>query len=83
MQISILWKTEKRTGDHQSTDPNSHVLKHSKKTKHLRVQIVDFKILQQGFSSTFRRKISDSLYIKQYQPDLNEKKDSYKLSLFN
>ena len=34
---------EKRTDEHQSTDPNSHMFKHSKKTKHKRVQIGDFK----------------------------------------
>ena len=73
----------KRTGEHQSTDPNSHMLKHLKKTEHKRVQIIDFKILRQGFSSSFRRKISESLYLKQNQTDLNVQKDSYKLSLFN
>ena len=76
-------RMEKRTGEHRSTDPNSHVLRHSKRTKHKRVQNGDFKILRQGFKSNFRRKISESLFIKQYKPDLDVQKESYKLSLFN
>ena len=76
-------RMEKRTGEHGGTDPKSHVLRHSRKTKHKRVKNADFKVLRQGFRSNFRRKISESLFIKQYKPDLNVQKDSYRLSLFN
>ena len=73
----------KRTNEHGSTDPKSHVLIHSKKTKHKRVKNEDFKILRSGFTSQFRRKISESLFIKQHKPDLNVQKESYRLCLFN
>jgi hypothetical protein len=73
----------KRTNEHGSTDPKSHVLIHSKKTKHKRVKGEDFKILRSGFTSQFRRKISESLFIKKHKPDLNVQKDSYRLCLFN
>ena len=47
VQITILWRNQmengKRTGEHESTD--SHMLKHSEKTKNKQVQIIDFKIL--------------------------------------
>ena len=76
-------RMEKRSNEHRSTDPKSHVLKHSKKTRHKRVKGEDFKILRSGFSSQFRRKISESLFIKKHKPDLNVQKDSYKLRLFN
>ena len=76
-------RMEKRTNEHRSTDPKSHVLKHSQKTKHKRVKGEDFMILRSGFSSQFRRKISESLFIKKHKPDLNVQKDSYKLRLFN
>ena len=73
----------KRTSQHRSTDKNSHILKHTKETKHKQVNICDFKILGKGYKSDFKRRISESLFIKKLKPDLNVQKDSYKLSLFN
>ena len=73
----------KRTNEHRRKDKKSHVLQHTERTKHKRVSLSDFKILGQGYRSNFRRKISESLFIKRLKPDLNVQKDSYKLSLFN
>ena len=76
-------RIEKRAIQHRSTDRNSHLFKHAEVTKHKRVNLHDFKILGKGYASDFKRKISESLFIKQLSPDLNIQKDSYKLSLFN
>ena len=73
----------KRTLDHNSRDKASHVLAHSKKTKHRRVYMENLKILGRGYKSDFKRKISESLFIKELKPDLNKQKDAFKLKLFN
>ena len=75
-------RTEKRTIQHNRMDKNSHILKHSKETKHRRVWLKDVKILGQGYQSNFKRKISESLFIRTLAPDLNVQKDAYKLALF-
>ena len=72
----------KRTIEHNRTDKKSHVLKHSKRTKHRRIWLNNVKILGQGYQSDFKRKISESLFIRTLKPDLNVQKDAYKLSLF-
>ena len=76
-------RIKKRVLQHRNTDRNSHLFKHAENTKHKRVDIDDFKILGKGYSSDFKRKISEALFIKKHTPDLNIQKDSYKLSLFN
>ena len=73
----------KRITEHNRTDQGSHLLKHAKRTKHRRCWIKDFKVLGSGFSSDFKRKISESLFVKELKPDLNIQKTSFKLSLFN
>ena len=73
----------KRAIQHNRTDKNSHLLKHAKSTSHRRVWLKDFKILGSGFGSNFKRRISESLFIKELKPDLNVQKDAYKLSLFD
>ena len=73
----------KRTLQHNSKDNASHVLIHSKKTKHRKVSLKDVKILGRGYKSDFKRKISESLFIKQLKPDLNKQKDAFKLKLYN
>ena len=72
-----------RTSEHNGKDEKSHILIHSKKTKHRRVFLQDVKILGSGYRTNFRRKISEALYIKELKPDLNVKKEAYKLKLFN
>ena len=73
----------KRVVEHNAKDINSHLLRHAKQTKHIRVWLDDFKILGIGYSSDFKRKISEALYIKELRPELNIQKDSYSLNLFN
>ena len=51
--------------------------------KRIEVKHEDFQILERGFPKYCDRKIAESLYVKDYNPVLNEQKDSYKLKLFN
>ena len=74
-------RTLVRTMDHNSKDPKSHVLQHSKKTKHRRVFLPNVRILGSGYRTNFRRVVSEALFIKELKPDLNIQKDAYKLEL--
>ena len=73
----------KRTLEHNNRDNASHVLCHSKKTKHRRVMIENVKVLGKGYKSDFKRRISESLFIKELKPDLNKQKDAFRLKLYN
>ena len=73
----------KRTLQHNSKDNASHMLQHSKETKHRRVTLDNVTILGKGYRSNFKRRISEALFIKEKKPDLNKQKDAYKLKLFN
>ena len=68
---------------HNSKDNASHVLIHSKATKHHRVTMKNVKILGSNYKNDFKRKISESLFIKKMKPDLNKQKDAFKLKLYN
>ena len=72
-----------RMMEHNSKDPKSHVLIHSKETKHRQVFLPNLKIVGSGYKSDFRRKISEALHIKELKPDLNVQKDAYRLKLYN
>ena len=76
-------RTLVRTMDQNSKDAKSHVLQHSKKTKHRRVFLPNVKIIGSGYRTNFKRVISEALFIKELKPDLNVQKDAYKLKLFN
>ena len=43
----------------------------------------NFEILETGLKNKVTRKLAESLYIKEYNPDLNVRARSYKLILFN
>ena len=73
----------KRTIQHNRNDNASHVLIHSKATKHRRVSMKNVKILGRRYRSDFKRRISESLYIKELKPKLNKQKDAFKLKLYN
>ena len=76
-------RLQKRVIQHNKKDEKSHILIHSKKTKHRRVWMKDFKILGNGYSSKYKRKISEALFIKRLKPDLNIQKEALKLYLYN
>ena len=73
----------KRGAQHKGKDKQSHIFRHSQRTKHKKVGLKDFKILGKGYKSNLTRKISEALFIKKLKPDLNVQKESYKLLLFN
>ena len=75
-------RCKKRVIQHNKTDKNSHLLKHAKSNKHKRVWLPDFKILNSGYTTNFKRKISESLYIKEHKPEINIQKDAYILKRF-
>ena len=76
-------RLEERIIDHNTRDQTSHLLKHSREEGHQHVWIPDFKILGSNYSSKFKRKISEALFIKTLKPSLNIQERSYKLKLFN
>ena len=43
----------------------------------------NFEILEKGLKNKTTRKLAESLYIKEFNPDLNVRSRSYKLILFN
>ena len=74
---------EERIIDHNKYDKNSHLLKHSPDACHNHVWYKDFKVLGTNYRSTFERKISEALFIKQLKLSLNVKEKSIKLHLYN
>ena len=75
-------RIEKQVIQHNRTDINSNLQKHANEVRHERVWLEDFKVLGSGYSSDFKRKISESLFINELMPDLNVQKTAFKLSLF-
>ena len=75
-------RLEVRVLDHNKRDKKSHLLQHSANSRHKRVWIDDFKIIGSGYKSDFKRRISEALFIRKFNPDLNKQKDAYRLSLF-
>ena len=72
-----------RIKDHNSKDNSSHLLKHARENGHTHVWKKDFKILGNNYQSNFKRKISESLFIRQLKPSLNVNEKSVPLHLFN
>ena len=72
----------KRVIQHNRTDKNSHLLKHSSSNNHHRVWMDDFKVLGSGYKLNFKIEISEALFVKEKKPDLNVQKDAYTLKLY-
>ena len=71
-----------RTHEHAVTDKNSSIYKNAQ-LNNIEVSPEDFRILERGFPRYSDREIAEALYIKDYNPILNEQQYSYKLKLFN
>ena len=84
---TYIGQTKRRIGvridEHSRKDEKSHILTHSKETKHKRVSMKNVKILGNGYRSLFKRRISEAIFIKEHNPDLNIQEESFKLSLYN
>ena len=62
----------------------SNLFKHAKETNHKTVTLDDFKIIGKGYKrSKFRRKLAESLHIKEKGSFLNTQGPSVPLKLFN
>ena len=73
-----------RIKDHSGRVHASHVVKHDTETSHTDVNTANFKIIDMNFSNNKRkRKIAESLWIKDLRPTLNVHEKSIPLKLFN
>ena len=71
-----------RTGEHAGKDKQSEILKHTQKTKHPRAKEEGFEILATNYPNRIKRKLAESMFIRDLKPTLNRQKDSFKLHLF-
>ena len=73
-----------RVNEHSGKAINSDMFKHSIAANHPTVTLDDFTVLSSGYrNSKFKRKVSESLFIKQNRPTLNKHGTSVPLRLFN
>ena len=73
-----------RIKDHSGRDHASHLMKHNIETSHTDVSTANFKIIDMNFSNNKRkRKIAESLWIKNLRPTLNVQEKSIPPKLFN
>ena len=73
-----------RIKDHSGRDHASHLVKHNIETSHTDVSTANFKIIDMNFSNNKRkRKIAESLWIKNLRPTLNVQEKSIPPKLFN
>ena len=75
-------RKEKRIKEH-GKDTNSAIKKHQNICKHANIKEENFKIVARNYPHWRRRKICESMYIRDGKPNLNRQVDSYHLSLFN
>ena len=72
-----------RAADHCGKVKQSHLLKHALIGNQPVVDLKDLKIIDKNYhGSKYKRRISEALYIKQYQPLLNAQVHSVQLKLF-
>ena len=69
---------------HSGKDSKSHIFKHAKETNHKTWTLDDFKIIGKGYKrSKFRRKLSESLHIKEKRSSLSTQEAFVPLKLFS
>ena len=70
--------------DHAGRDIKSNIVKHRLNSNHEIVNIKNFKILNVGYNNnTYKRRISEPLFVKQYRPSLNMHNNSVPFQLLN
>ena len=75
--------SEHRIG-HNVRDLKSHILRHSVESGHAKISSEDLKIIVKNFNkNSWKRKIAESLLIKEKRPTLNIHDKSLPLELFN
>ena len=79
-------RKEIRVHEHGHTDKSSAVFQHSTSKKHAKAKDKNFTILARNYPHWRRRKLCESMYIRDKNPSLNKQGDkhrqSYKLHLF-
>ena len=61
-----------RVMDHAGRDAKSHIVRHCLNSNYETVNIENFKILNMGYdNNTYKKRISEALFVKQYRPSLN------------
>ena len=73
---------QRRMQEHISIDKASSVYKFGQE-RNIPITFDNFNVLERGFNNRWDRKIAEALYIKEHGPVLNERTESYKLTLFN
>ena len=77
-------RVNERLLEHAGKDKKSNMLPHTLQSGHPSVLLNEFKILGKDFNDNrVKRKISETLLIKQYRPILNTQENSISLELFN
>ena len=72
-----------RNQQHLHLDKTSSIYKFINDNEGVNANEENFEILEKGLKNRATRKLAESLYIKEYNPDLNVRARSYKLVLFN
>ena len=73
-------RKELRVLEHGHTDKNSAIFRHSEDKKHARAHNKNFSILATNYPQWTRRKICESMFIRDKNPDLNKQGDQYRRS---
>ena len=77
-------RLSERVTNHAGRDTKSQIVRHCLNSNHGTFNIENFKILNKGYNNnTYKRKISEALFVKQYRPSLNVQDNSVPLQLFN
>ena len=76
----IARRLKERVKDHNGRDESCHLVKHSIELAHDLVCFGNFRILDEGYNNTFKRKVAEAHLIKKHKPSLNIQ---VKLELFN
>ena len=83
-KITLVRVVAERIKDHNGRDLKSHILRHSVESGHVNVHCEDFKVTAKNFNNnSWKRKIAESLLIKEKRPTLNIHDKSVPLKLFN
>ena len=73
-------RIEERIIDYNESNKSSR-LRHAREMEHHPIWHEDFEIIGSNYRSSFKRKISEALFAKQFKPTLNKKEQSIQLQL--
>ena len=76
-------RVNERIVDHTARDAISHLLKRSIESGDKPLESIDYKIIGTGYrKNAMKRKLSETLFIKELKPTLNKQEKSVSLKLF-